>query len=70
MESQHMNPSDAGKAFELLKARTFVAMHWGTFKLTTNHRRAAGVLASVVEGARPRSRAPVIPDVGETRALV
>jgi L-ascorbate metabolism protein UlaG (beta-lactamase superfamily) len=34
MQSQHMNPDDAGQAFELLGARVFCAMHWGTFKLT------------------------------------
>ncbi len=34
MEPQHMNPDDALRAFELLDARTLVAMHWGTFILT------------------------------------
>ena len=34
MEAQHMNPEDAGQAFERLGARRFVAMPWGTFKLT------------------------------------
>ncbi len=34
MEPQHMDPVDAGQAFELLLAKRFVAMHWGTFKLT------------------------------------
>jgi len=34
MERQHMNPEQALRAFEDLGARTFVAMHWGTFKLT------------------------------------
>jgi L-ascorbate metabolism protein UlaG (beta-lactamase superfamily) len=34
MEPQHMNPDDALVAFERLEARHFVAMHWGTFKLT------------------------------------
>jgi L-ascorbate metabolism protein UlaG (beta-lactamase superfamily) len=34
MEPQHMNPEDAGQAFERLGARHLVAMHWGTFKLT------------------------------------
>ncbi len=34
MEPQHMNPDDAVLAFERLGAKTFVAMHWGTFKLT------------------------------------
>lgn len=34
MERQHMNPEQAARAFTDLGARTFVAMHWGTFKLT------------------------------------
>ena len=34
MQPQHMNPDEAVRAFELLGAKTFVAMHWGTFKLT------------------------------------
>jgi L-ascorbate metabolism protein UlaG (beta-lactamase superfamily) len=34
MASQHMNPEDAGQAFLDLGARRFVAMHWGTFRLT------------------------------------
>jgi L-ascorbate metabolism protein UlaG (beta-lactamase superfamily) len=34
MEKQHMNPEQAVQAFEDLGARRFLAMHWGTFKLT------------------------------------
>jgi L-ascorbate metabolism protein UlaG (beta-lactamase superfamily) len=34
MEKQHMNPEQALQAFEDLGAGTFVAMHWGTFKLS------------------------------------
>ncbi len=34
MEQQHLNPEQALRAFVALGARTFVAMHWGTFKLT------------------------------------
>jgi L-ascorbate metabolism protein UlaG (beta-lactamase superfamily) len=34
MEKQHMNPEQALAAFVALGARTFLAMHWGTFKLT------------------------------------
>jgi len=34
MEKQHMNPEQAVQAFVDLNARRFVAMHWGTFKLT------------------------------------
>jgi L-ascorbate metabolism protein UlaG (beta-lactamase superfamily) len=34
MESQHMNPEQALAAFGAVGATTFLAMHWGTFKLT------------------------------------
>ncbi len=34
MEKQHMNPEQALQAYQDLGARTFLAMHWGTFKLT------------------------------------
>jgi len=34
MSKQHMNPEEAARAFTDLGARHFLAMHWGTFKLT------------------------------------
>lgn len=34
MSKQHLNPEEAVQAFEDLSARSFVAMHWGTFQLT------------------------------------
>ncbi|WP_163990259.1 MBL fold metallo-hydrolase [Pyxidicoccus caerfyrddinensis] len=34
MSRQHMNPEEAAQAFEDLGATRFLAMHWGTFKLT------------------------------------
>ena len=34
MSAQHMDPEQALRAFGDLGARTLVAMHWGTFKLT------------------------------------
>ena len=34
MEPQHITPEEAGAAFEALGARTLLAMHWGTFRLT------------------------------------
>ncbi|WP_394828605.1 MBL fold metallo-hydrolase [Pendulispora albinea] len=34
MQAQHMGPEEAGRAWEILNARTLVAMHWGTFRLT------------------------------------
>lgn len=34
MGKQHMNPEEAVRAYSELDARSFVAMHWGTFQLT------------------------------------
>jgi L-ascorbate metabolism protein UlaG (beta-lactamase superfamily) len=34
MESQHIGPEEAGAAFEALRAKHLLAMHWGTFRLT------------------------------------
>jgi L-ascorbate metabolism protein UlaG (beta-lactamase superfamily) len=34
MSKQHMNPEEAARAFQDLGASEFVAMHWGTFRLT------------------------------------
>jgi L-ascorbate metabolism protein UlaG (beta-lactamase superfamily) len=34
MEPQHIDPVEAGRAFEALGARNLLAMHWGTFRLT------------------------------------
>jgi len=34
MHPQHLDPEEAGMAFDMLNARHFVAMHWGTFQLT------------------------------------
>jgi L-ascorbate metabolism protein UlaG (beta-lactamase superfamily) len=34
MQTMHMNPEQATQAFLDLRARDFLAMHWGTFKLT------------------------------------
>lgn len=67
--NQHMSPEDAGRAFELLGARRFVAAHWGTFRLTDEPdgeplRRARAWLAE-----RDRERALWAMDIGETRAL-
>ncbi len=34
MAPQHCDPDDAGAGFQALGARHFLAMHWGTFRLT------------------------------------
>ncbi len=68
---QHMNPEEALRAFEDLNAHNFVAMHWGTFRLTDEplgeppERLRAAWQA---KGADPRRL--WILDVGESRALV
>ncbi len=69
MQPQHMNPEDALDAFELLGARTLVAMHWGTFILTDEPSQEPP--ARTREGFVKRwseDRLWVL-DVGETRAL-
>jgi L-ascorbate metabolism protein UlaG (beta-lactamase superfamily) len=67
MERQHMNPEQAAQAFCDLGARTFVAMHWGTFKLTDEpldeppqRLRAEWARRGLPEGALR------IPAIGET----
>jgi len=71
MKSQHMDPDDAATAFELLGARTFCAMHWGTFKLTDEPlgEPPDRIRAYWKEHALEADRLWVF-DVGETRALV
>jgi L-ascorbate metabolism protein UlaG (beta-lactamase superfamily) len=34
MESQHIDPVEAAQGFEALGAKHFLAMHWGTYRLT------------------------------------
>lgn len=70
MSSQHMGPEEAGRAWELLGARTLVAMHWGTFKLTDEpvSEPPERARAWFDQHGHPRDRLWVL-DVGETRAL-
>jgi L-ascorbate metabolism protein UlaG (beta-lactamase superfamily) len=70
MEPQHMNPEDAVEAFERLGARTFVAMHWGTLKLTDEPlgEPPARLRARFAERALDPARL-WIPDIGETCPL-
>jgi N-acyl-phosphatidylethanolamine-hydrolysing phospholipase D len=70
MKAQHMDPEEAGQAFLDLGARTFVAMHWGTFQLTDEP------LGEPPERLRAFFRARGLPedrlwilDIGENRPL-
>jgi L-ascorbate metabolism protein UlaG (beta-lactamase superfamily) len=70
MAPQHMGPEEAGRAWEILRARVLVAMHWGTFKLTDEPvseppERARRWFA---ERGHPADRLWIL-DVGETRSL-
>ncbi len=70
MQPQHMGPEEAGRAFELLGAKTFVAMHWGTFKLTDEPlgEPPERLRAWWSEKGHPTGGLWV-PDLGETRTL-
>jgi L-ascorbate metabolism protein UlaG (beta-lactamase superfamily) len=71
MQAQHMNPEEAGRAWEILGARCFVAMHWGTFRLTDE---PLGEPPSRLRAWwATRGHDPgrlLIGDLGETRELV
>lgn len=71
MKAQHIGPEDAGRAFEILGARTFVAMHWGTFVLTDEPlgEPPERIRAWFRERGLDESRLWVM-DIGETRSLV
>jgi N-acyl-phosphatidylethanolamine-hydrolysing phospholipase D len=70
MASQHMGPDEAVRAALMLRARTFVAMHWGTFKLTDEPVGEPPHMARIEARAAGLSdEATWILDVGETRAL-
>ena len=70
MKPQHMGPEEAGQVFDILGAKTLVAMHWGTFRLTDEP------LGEPPERMRAwwkeHGKDPArlwIQDLGETRAL-
>jgi L-ascorbate metabolism protein UlaG (beta-lactamase superfamily) len=67
MERQHMNPEQALEAFQTLGARSMVAMHFGTFKLTDEPLDEPPLR---LEAARVRLGIPAgqvkVPAVGET----
>ncbi|HEX5092764.1 MAG TPA: MBL fold metallo-hydrolase [Burkholderiales bacterium] len=70
MRGQHMNPEDAVRAFQALGASRFVAMHWGTFKLTDEHLLEPPAFLREVwaRAGLPESRLAV-PAIGETLAF-
>ncbi len=70
MESQHIDPEEAGRAFEALRAAHLLAMHWGTFRLTDE---AVGEPVDRIrtwwqERALPEDRLWIV-GVGEPRPL-
>ena len=70
MKSQHMGPEDAVRAFDLLGAKAFCAMHWGTFKLTDEPLGEPPERARKSFESRSRDGTRLlIPDVGETIRL-
>jgi L-ascorbate metabolism protein UlaG (beta-lactamase superfamily) len=71
MSSQHVDPDEATRGFLALGARTMLAMHWGTFKLTdepTGEPRER-LLALWAERGLDPQRLWVL-DVGEARPLI
>ncbi|HEY8077758.1 MAG TPA: MBL fold metallo-hydrolase, partial [Labilithrix sp.] len=70
MKAQHMGPEEAGRAWEILGAKTLVAMHWGTFKLTDEPlgEPPERLRTWWHERGHPDERLWV-PDIGASRAL-
>ncbi|MGK2914280.1 MAG: MBL fold metallo-hydrolase [Porticoccaceae bacterium] len=67
MRSQHMDPADAVRAFAALGASKFVAMHWGTFKLTDEHLgEPPELLRHIWQAENRANEAVAIPAIGET----
>ncbi len=70
MKPQHMGPEEAVQAFDDLGAKNFVAMHWGTFKLTDEPvGEPPALLRSLFQARAMPEHRVWIPDIGETRAL-
>ena len=70
MKGQHMNPEEAVRAFSALGATRFVAMHWGTFKLTDEPLdEPPELLREAWEGAGLSEARRSIPAIGETLLL-
>ena len=70
MRPQHMDPADAVRAFAALGAERFIAMHWGTFKLTDEDLREPPELLREIWKCENLPDAPLaIPAIGETVLL-
>ncbi len=70
MQRQHMDPFDAVRAFEALGARRFVAMHWGTFKLTDEHlAEPPRLLARAWQRENLPQQRLAVPAIGQTLLL-
>ena len=70
MRHQHMDPDDAVRAFQALGAQRFVAMHWGTFKLTDEDlREPPERLRNAWEQAGLDEAAKSVPAIGTTLDL-
>jgi len=70
MSSQHIGPEEAGRAYEALRAKHLLAMHWGTFKLTDEAigEPVAKLRAWWAERGLPDEQL-WIPPVGEPRVI-
>ncbi len=69
MHAQHMCPEEAIEAFGMLGARSLVAMHWGTFRLTDEPIAEPPERARAAFPASAGAERLWILDVGETRNL-
>lgn len=67
MQPQHVNPADAVRAFVAVGAKRFVAMHWGTFKLSDEplDEPPEALRAAWAEADLP-AHGLLVPAVGET----
>ena len=70
MEPQHVDPVEAARGFEALRARFLLAMHWGTYKLTDEAigEPPARLRAYWQEHQLPAEKLWIL-DAGEARAL-
>lgn len=70
MKHQHMNPEEAVRAFSALGAKRFVAMHWGTFKLTDEPlQEPPRLLMDAWQRAGLTEQRRFVPAIGETLRL-